>query len=62
LLQVGYAPQAEESGWRIPLTGGADHAAFVNRRLVEAGCDVSELSTRRATLESFYLRNQGKAH
>ncbi|MGN6423096.1 MAG: ABC transporter ATP-binding protein [Asticcacaulis sp.] len=62
LRQAGYAPQDEDASWRIALTGGPEQAASINRRLVEAGCDISEISIRRATLESFYLRNQGKVH
>ena len=55
---AGYAPVAERDTWRVRLTGGDTEAAALNRRLIEAGCEVIELTLRRGTLESLYLQVQ----
>lgn len=58
MIAAGYAPIAERDGWRVRLTGGDAEAAALNRRLIEAGCEVIELTLRRGTLESLYLQVQ----
>ncbi len=58
LIAAGYVPIPERDAWRVRLTGGDTEAAALNRRLIEAGCEVVELTLRRGTLESLYLQVQ----
>jgi len=58
MIAAGYTPVAERDGWRVSLAGGDAEAAALNRRLIEAGCEVIELTLRRGTLESLYLQAQ----
>ena len=58
LAAEGFDPVAEGDGLLIRLTGGDAIVAAINRRLVTAGVDVTELSVRNASLESLYLQVQ----
>jgi ABC-2 type transport system ATP-binding protein len=58
LAAEGLEPTPEGDGLLVPLAGGAASAGALNRRLVNAGVDVFELSQRQGTLESLYLQVQ----
>ena len=57
----GHAAVAEGDGVLVRLPQGDAQAARINRRLVEAGIEVAELSVRHATLEALYMRTQAEA-
>lgn len=54
----GWPAQREGDGLVVRLDGGRDTPARINRALVEAGLQVSELTPRTGSLESLYLRMQ----
>lgn len=58
LAAAGYSPRVEGEGLSLPLAGGDGEAAHINRRLVEAGCAVAELSLRHPDLEALYMQVQ----
>lgn len=58
LVAAGYQPRPEGAGLSLALAGGDAEAARINRGLVEAGCEVAELSLRHADLEALYMRVQ----
>ena len=58
LAAAGHASVRTPDGLSVAVTGGDREAARLNRRLVEAGCDVAELSLRRPDLEALYMRVQ----
>jgi ABC-type multidrug transport system ATPase subunit len=58
LLAAGYEPRREGEGVSLMLTGGDEEAARINRRLVEAGCQVAELRLRHPDLETLYMQVQ----
>ena len=57
----GHAAAREDAGVVVRLREGDAEAARINRRLVEAGLEVAELTVRHATLETLYLRTQQEA-
>ena len=58
LTADGHAPKPDGDGLMMAVTGGDREAAAINRRLVEAGLDVRELSPRAPTLEALYHEAQ----
>jgi ABC-2 type transport system ATP-binding protein len=50
--------QAEGDGITVRLDGRPDASARINRRLVEAGLEVAELTLRHGSLESLYVQMQ----
>lgn len=58
LLAAGYEPRREGEEISLALTGGDAEAALINRRLVEAGCEVAELRLQHADLEALYMQVQ----
>ena len=58
LTAFGYTPAPDGEGLVVALKGGDAEAAAINRRLVEAGLDVRELSARAPTLEALYHQAQ----
>ena len=58
LAAEGFDPVSEGEGVTLRLAGGDGAAAAINRRLVTAGIDVTELSMRQGTLENLYLQVQ----
>jgi ABC-2 type transport system ATP-binding protein len=59
LLQAsGYQPVNDGVGVCIKLGSSDAEAAVTNKKLVEAGIDVIELTLRQATLEALYLQVQ----
>jgi ABC-type multidrug transport system ATPase subunit len=57
----GHTAVAEADGVLVQLREGDAQAARINRRLVEAGIEVAELSLRQASLEALYMRTQAEA-
>jgi lantibiotic transport system ATP-binding protein len=57
----GHVTTPEPGGVLVRLDAGDAQAARINRRLVEAGIEVAELSVRHATLEALYMRTQAEA-
>jgi len=58
LAAAGHTPVRTGDGLTVALTGGDAEAAALNRRLVEAGCAVAELSARKPDLETLYMQVQ----
>jgi ABC-type multidrug transport system ATPase subunit len=58
LLAAGYTPRRDGEGLSLDLSGGDEEAAAINRRLVEAGCQVAELRLRHPDLEALYMQAQ----
>jgi ABC-2 type transport system ATP-binding protein len=58
LAGAGHAVSLGEGGVVVRLGGGDAEAAGVNRRLVEAGLDIPELSLRHGSLETLYMQAQ----
>lgn len=58
LRSCGYEPVPDGAGLRLAMTGTTAGAGDINRRLVEAGIEVTELTPRQATLETLFLHTQ----
>lgn len=51
-----YAPVRDQTGLHVAVAHGDADTANINRRLIDAGLDVAELTVRQATLEALYMQ------